>query len=424
MNSSPAPSSRPRVLLIDDDRDVHQAVAMILDRAGIDMLGAASPEEAHSLLERHRCDAILLDLNFTRGLTHGEEGFAALARLLGDDPNAAVVVITGHSGVRIAVAAMRAGAFDFVMKPWRNAELIERVQAAIAHRRRQDEISALQRAEGAQSEPPRLLGASAGIEQVRMLIRRIAPTNANVLVTGPPGSGRSLAGRALHYSSARAAGPLVEIEAVAAADPADTAAAADLARAADGTLLLRHAGMLDTAMQTRLAARLPQGVRVVATADSAAGLSASFRARIGTVEIGMPPLADRPGDALLLARHFARAAEERHGKPVRGFTADAEALIGTALWPDEVRGLASAVERAVVLGEGSPIGIGQLGIAPAPENAAPPQSAGPAALSLERSERSLIEAALKRHGFNISRAADDLGLSRAALYRRMAKHGL
>lgn len=423
MNSSSTSSSGPRILLIDDDRDVHQAVAVMLERAGIGVLGAASPEEAYSLLERHPVDAILLDLNFTRGKTHGEEGFAALARLLGDDPNAAIVVITGHSGVRIAVAAMRAGAFDFVMKPWRNADLIDRVQAAIAHRKRQDEIIALQRTDGAKIAPPRLLGASAGIEQVRDLIRRVAPTNANILVTGPAGSGRSLAGRAIHHSSARVVGELVEIEAVAAADLSDTAAAADLARAGGGTLLLRHADMLDASAQTRLMARLPADVRVVATADSSGALSAAFRARIGTVEIAMPPLARRGGDAMLLARHFARAAEERHGKPVRGFTAEAETLIASNVWADEVRGLESAVELAVVLGEGGPIGIEQLGIVPAAESS-PARTPAKPSLSLEQSERSLVEAALKRHGFNISRTADDLGLSRAALYRRMAKHGL
>lgn len=422
MNSPSPPSSAPRILLIDDDRDVHQAVAVMLERAGIGMMGAASPEEAYSLLERHRADAILLDLNFTRGRTHGEEGFGALARLLGDDPNAAIVVITGHSGVRIAVAAMRAGAFDFVMKPWRNADLIDRMRAAIAHRKRQDEIMALQRADGSLTDAPRLLGASTGIEQVRDLIRRVALTSANVLVSGPAGSGRSLAARAIHNSSARTVGELVEIEALAAADPGDAAAGADLARAVGGTLLLRHADMLNTSAQTRLTSRLPQDMRVIATAASTATLSPAFRARIGTVEITMPPLARRRGDALLLAQHFARAAEERHGKPVRAFTADAEALIAVTIWPDDVRGLASAVERAVVLSEGGPIGIEQLGIAPAAESAA--DAANVPGLSLEQSERLLVEAALKRHGFNISRAADDLGLSRAALYRRMAKHGL
>lgn len=421
MNTTLPSSSRPCVLLIDDDSDVHQAVAVLLGRAGIDMLGAPSPEDAYSLLERQRADAILLDLNFARGRTHGEEGFAALARLLGDDPNAAVVVITGHSGVRIAVAAMRAGAFDFVMKPWRNADLIERVQAAIAHRKRQDEIMALQRADGALPAPPRLLGSSAAIEHVRDLVRRIAPTSASVLVTGPAGSGRSLAGRAIHCSSARAVGEVVEIEALSASDPADVEAAAGLAQARDGTVLLRHADMLDTAAQVRLLSRLPADARVVATAESSATLSPPLRARIATVEIAMPPLAERPGDAVLLARHFARVAEERHGKPVRGFTGDAEALIAATVWPDEVRGLASAVERAVVLGDGEPIGIEQLGLVPVTrsDDEAPEKPR----LSLEQSERSLIEAALKRHGFNISHAAGDLGLSRAALYRRMAKYG-
>lgn len=421
--SSTTPDRSPRVLLIDDDRDVHKAVAVLFARAGIELVSAMQPDEAYSALELAPADAILLDLNFTRGRTHGEEGFAALARLLGDDPDAAVVVITGHSGIRIAVAAMQAGAIDFVMKPWRNEELLERVRAALAHRQRRREIAALRQHDGAPADPPRLLGASAAMERVRDLIRRVAPTSANVLVLGPAGSGRSLASRAIHHASARAAGECVMLDARAAADPRDEVAGADIARAASGTLLLRHVDRLNEVAQGRLLARLPADVRVVATADQAEAMLPALRARVGTVEIAMPPLAQRGGDALLLARHFARLAERRHGKPVLGFTPEAEVAIAVTPWSDEVRGLAQAVERAVVLGDGGPIGETDLAIGQ-PASDTPAEAVVAASLSLEDSERTLIAAALKRHGFNVSRAADDLGLSRAALYRRMAKHGL
>ena len=425
MNTTFDSSSPPRLMLIDDDLDVHQSVEILMRRAGIVFVGVASPEEAYSTLEFEAIDVVLLDLNFERGQTQGEEGFAALARILGDDPDTAVVVITGHSGVRIAVAAMRAGAFDFVMKPWRNDELLERVRAAVAHRQRRREIAALQgEATNERNQPLQILGASAGMEQVRQMVRRVAPTTVDVLIIGPAGSGRSLAARVIHAGSPLAARDFVPIEAEAAADPADMAAAADLERAHEGTLLLCHVDRLDGAAQTRLLARLGRDMRVIATAESAGSLSPALRARVGTIEIRVPALVERCEDAVLLARHFLRRAERQHARPAGGFTPEAEQLIAGTAWPDEVRGLAQAVERAVVLGEGHIIGPAELGLVRVSENAPTPIAPPPVVLSLEESEKALVAAALKRNGFNVSRAADDLGLSRAALYRRMAKHGL
>lgn len=425
MNSPQPMSNRPCVLLIDDDRDVHHAVAVVLDRAGVELASVINPEDAYSALELAPVDAILLDLNFTRGHTHGEEGFAALARLVSDDPDAAVIVITGHSGIRIAVAAMRAGAVDFVMKPWRNEELVERVRTAIAYRRRRREIAELQRSGGVPVDLPRLLGASEAIERVRDLIRRAAPTTANVLIAGPSGSGRSLCARAIHHASARATEPLVTLDARIAVDPRDETAAADLARASGGTLMLRHLDQLDDVAQGRLIDRLPADARIIATVQAVESLTPALRARVGTVEIAMPALDQRGGDAILLARHFARAAERRHGRPVLGFTPDAEIAIGATRWADDVRGLAQAVERAVVLGDGRPIDKEALGLGLPIVITSPDLGSAPNPnLNLEESERTLIGTALKQHGFNVSRAADELGLSRAALYRRMAKYGL
>lgn len=422
MNTSKPLSSPPRVLLIDDDRDVHQAAAVLLDRAGIAMTSVANPEEAHSALELEPADAILLDLNFTRGRTNGDEGFAALGRLLRDDPDAAVVVITGHSGIRIAVAAMQAGAIDFVMKPWRNEELLQRVRAAIAHRREREEVATRNREGCATTDPIRVLGGSDGIDQVRDLIRRVGPTNANVLVRGPAGSGRTLVAQAIHKASTRAASEIITLEARAAAEPRDETAGLDLERAASGILLVRHVDQLDELAQARLLLRLPAQARVVATATATEPLTPALLARIGTIEIAMPPLAERSGDALLLARHFARAAEMRHQRSIPGFTPEAEAAIASAHWADDVRGLAQAVERAVILSDGGPIDRRDLGLDVARKTA--DASSQAPILHLRQSERALIDAALKRHSFNVSFAAQELGLSRAALYRRMAKYGI
>ena len=410
-------------MLIDDDRDVHQSIAVLLRRAGLDFAGATSPDEAYSMLELEPAEVILLDLNFTRGQSQGEEGFAALARLLDDDPEATVVVITGHSGVRIAVAAMRAGAFDFVMKPWRNDELLERIHAAIAHRQRRREIAALVQSQPVTLDTPALLGSSAAMEQIRQLVRRVAPTTSDVLVTGPAGSGRSLIARTIHSGSPRANRAMVVIEATAAADPTDDLARAELARAKSGTVLLRHVDRLDTAGQTRLIARLDPDMRVIATAQSAQTLSPALRARAGTIELAVPSLAVRDDDAVLLARHFLRRAARQHGRPFEGLSLETEVVLKTTPWPDEVRGLEQAIERAVVLGDGGLIGPADLGLKPEGSDEQT-LAAQPVMLNLQQSERGLIEAALKRNGFNISHAAEELGLSRAALYRRMAKHGL
>jgi len=408
-----AVSSGSAILLIDDNPDVARAIALAFDCVGHSVDVASGPEDAFSMLARQRYDAILLDLNFSQGQTSGAEGFACLARIVAADPAAAVVVITAHSGIRIAVAAMQAGALDFVMKPWRNADLIARVEAAIA---RQARPMAATVANAATTH--RLLGDSSPIVAARDLIRRIAPTAASVLVVGPPGSGRSLVAELIHDGSPHADGAPITV------DARDEAAWARIEGAA-GTLILRDADQLDPVAQARLLDRLPTEARLIAIIENAGRLSPRLRARLGTILLPLPPIAARGADALLLARHFARAAAERHGKPVPPFTASAEALILGHHWPDEVRGLALAVERAILLDDDGVIDA----VALTPKlvqaiAAAAPAPAAPLDVSLSESERVMIEAALRQHHHNVSHAAAALGLSRQALYRRMTRYGL
>lgn len=403
---SPGRSSALSVLLIDDNASVAESIALAvrLGRHRIDC--ATGPEEALSRLAATRYDVILLDMNYGANRTDGAEGLALLARILADDAAASVVVITAHSGVRIAVEAMRAGARDFIMKPWRNADLLARIAAAAQPR-------APSAATPAPLEPARLLGDSPAIERLRALVRRIGPTEAGVVVTGPAGSGRGLTAAALHAASPHAAAPMPVI------DLRDDTAWGLLDSPA-GTLLLRHPDRLGEVAQARLLARIGPATRCIAIADDAAAILPALARRIATVEIAVPPLAAREGDALLLARHFARVAAARYGRPVPGFTAAAEARIVSGPWADEVRGLGAAVERAILLGEDDRIDATLL--APAPV-AAPAES--PAArFDLDENERAVIEAALREHRHNVSHAAAALGLSRGALYRRMARHGL
>lgn len=403
----PAASSGLSVLLIDDNASIAESIALAvrLGRHRIDC--AAGPEEALSRLAAARYDVILLDMNYGANRTDGAEGLALLARILSDDPGAAVVVITAYSGVRIAVEAMRAGARDFIMKPWRNADLLARIAAAAAPR------AVAAPAAPVPVEPARLLGESAAIERLRALVRRIGPTEAGVVVTGPAGSGRGLTAAALHAASPHAATamPVIDLRDDAAWEALDGSAR---------TLLLRHPDRLGEVAQARLLARVPPATRCIAIADDAGAILPALARRIATVEIAVPPLAAREGDTLLLARHFARIAAARYARPVPAFTAAAEARILSGPWADEVRGLGAAVERAILLGEGDRIDATLLGPAPVATVAETPA----ARFDLDENERAVIEAALLEHRHNVSHAAAALGLSRGALYRRMARHGL
>lgn len=393
------------ILLIDDNADVARAMDIACRIAGHQIEVATSPEEALSRLATGAFDAILLDLNFSPGQTDGREGMALLTRILATAPDARVVVITAHSGVRIAVAAMQAGACDFVMKPWRNAELIAKIETAMARTPKAAPPSPA----ASLPEPVHILGESAAIERVRAMVQRIGPTQASVAVTGPAGSGRALVASAMHGASGRGRAPVtVDLE--------DPQAWEKLA--SEGTLILRHADRLAPIIQGRLLEQLAPGARIVAILDSMDTLIAPLRARIATIEIAVPPLAKREGDALILARHFARIAALRHGRSAPRFTPAAEALLTRMTWPDEVRGLALAVERAVVLAEGD--AIEAAAIMPS----AAPSSAPPSHFDLADSEKAMIAAALREHRHNVTHAAAALGLTRGALYRRMERYGL
>ncbi|MDP1028438.1 response regulator [Sphingomonas sp. KR1UV-12] len=391
---------------MDDNPAVAQAMGIAFRLAGHGLDTAGGAEEAYSCLAARRYDAILLDMNFTAGRADGEEGLACLARIVADDPGACVVVITAHSGIRIAVAAMQAGARDFLMKPWRNAELIAKVEAAMAR-------GGAAPAGDASEEPARLLGESAAMQRLRDLVRRVGPTPAGVTVTGPPGSGRGLTASAIHAASQGAGEPPLRV------DLRDDAAWAPLA-GARGTAILRHPDRLDAVAQARLLDRLPAALRCIAIADDCAPLSPALRRRLATVEVAVPPLAARDDDAVLLARHFARTAAARFGRAAVRLTPAAEAAVRATRWADEVRGLALAIERAVLLADQAVIDAAALAL----PVAAPLPVAAEIDFDLTGAERTMIEAALREHRHNVTHAAAALGLSRGALYRRMARYEL
>ncbi len=431
--------SRPAtVLFIDDDPDVRISAELLLRRRGMRMLSAQDETEAWSVLAAERVDVILLDMNFAPRATTGDEGLGLLKDILRRDPTAAVVVVTGHSGVNIAVASIRAGARDFIMKPWSNERLASAVEEALGARDQGPERGA---ALADPAEDAVILGADACMARLRDQVARAATLFAPVLIRGEAGAGKSLAARAIHRAAGHADRPFVVADlAGAPAHPADEAAfiharlepAFHAARGGD--LVLDEVGALTASLQGQLIGLLdtlgPPGAasaRVIATTALARERPGALRPdllfRLDTLEIEVAPLRGRTGDIALLADHFARLYARLYSRPQRRLSEAALERLALSAWPDNVRALRRMMERVVILTDVDPIGPAELHAAGSGAAPATAEAEGTAP-TLARSERALIEAALKRHGFNVTHAAQDLGLSRASLYRRMAKHDL
>ena len=394
------------ILLIDDRPEVASAMEIAFRMAGHSLTVVHEPEEAFSQLARSRFDGIVLDLNFTPGKSDGKEGLACLARIMADDPAACVVVLTAHGGVRMAVAAMQAGARDFAVKPWNNVDLIGKVEAAVA---REPTVPAAGATAAERTMPPaRILGESAPIEELRQLIRRVGPTMAGVAITGPSGAGRMLSALAVHAASADAQNMPLRID-------LREEGALDAIGDASGSVILRY--------PDRLAAKLSENIRPIAIVDRPDALTPALRRRIATIEFAVPPLAQRRADIPILARHFVTDAAIRFGRAIPRITEAAETALREADWPGEVRGLAAEMERAVLLCDDGTIDTAALSIGTPVAASAPAENNAPS-FDLDRTEKAMIAAALAEHHHNVSHAAKALGLSRGALYRRMERHGL
>jgi len=457
-----------RCLVVDDDPDILLSARLLLR----DMFAAVEtfqePEAALAAMTGDTPDVVLLDANFGRGATNAAEGFHWLGEILKRDPEAVVVMITAHAGIHIAVDAMKRGATDFVSKPWSNERLLATVRTAAALRNSRAEATSERRraaavtAPAAGSETP-LLGRSPAIARVYSLIERAAPTEANVLILGENGTGKELVAREIHRRSRRADQVLVSVDLGAVAENlfeselfghvkgAFTDARGDrigrLQAAHGGTLFLDEVGNLPLHLQPKLLTALEQrqvipvgankpvpiDIRVIAATNlppERLGDESLFRQdllfRLNTVEIELPPLRDRREDVMLLIEHYVAFYAKKYSKPVRAIPPDVVAALTAHDWPGNVRALRHAAERAVILGGEGSLTADDFSLArtTAPKLTA---SAAPAPLddlNLERAEKHMVEAALKKHAYNISLAAAELGLTRASLYRRMEKHGL
>ncbi|MEN3747882.1 sigma-54 dependent transcriptional regulator [Sphingomonas sp. HF-S3] len=458
-------------IVIDDDEDILLAARLLLKRLFAQVVTARSPEEAIAAMAGREPDVLLLDANFARGATDAKEGLAWLDRLLAADPDMVVVMITAHAGIQLAVEAMKRGATDFVAKPWSNERLLATVRTAATLRRSRDTVrterAKLVVASAAPGDPFPLLGDSPAMARVHSLIQRAGPTEANVLVLGENGTGKELVARALHRHSRRAdqamltvdlgavSQDLIDSELFGHVKGAFTDARADRigrVQAADrGTLFLDEVGNLPLHLQPKLLTVLeqrrvtpvganrsvPVDIRVIAATNlSHARLTdeSVFRQdllfRLNTVEILLPPLRERREDVPMLVAHFLDLYARRYERDVPRVADGAMRALVAHDWPGNVRALRHAVERAVILGRGAQLDSEDFSLSAASAPTPPRlsrEAVVPAAaedLNLDRVERRLVESALLKHGYNISLAASELGLSRAALYRRMEKHGL
>jgi DNA-binding NtrC family response regulator len=450
-------------VVVDDDPDIALAARLALRGMFERVETLDSPAELINLMKSESPDAVLLDLNFGRGKTDGREGLDYLSRIIAIDPDAAVVIITAHGGVSIAVEAIKAGASDFVAKPWSNERLEATVRSAAALRRsRIDTRMERGRAsELAQAPDTPLLGKSPAMERVRTLIERAAPTDANVLILGENGTGKEIVAREIHRLSRRSDRPMVSIDLGATSETlfeselfghakgAFTGAAGErigrLKAADKSTLFLDEIGNLPLHLQPKLLTALEQrevvpvgankpiaiDVRVIAATNVTPDQLSDekrFRQdllfRLNTIEIELPPLRQRREDISLLLDHYLRLYERKYDKPERQLPPSVLEALVEHDWPGNVRALRHAAERAVIMAEGERYRTDDFPL-PRRAPAAPTVAPTPAeTFNLDQLEKQMIERALRMHHFNISLAASELGLSRGALYRRMEKHGL
>jgi len=448
----------PTILIADDQPDVLEALRLLVKGEGYQAEAVNSPAAAIDAVESRDFDAVLMDLNYTRDTTSGEEGLELLNRIQSLDSTLPVIVMTAWGSVELAVEAMRRGARDFIQKPWDNARLtaILKTQIELGHALKKGmRLEAENRALRAERFP-QLIAESAAMRPVLEVIARIGPSDANVLITGENGTGKGLVAQTLHSVSRRSARPLVTVNTGGLAEGifeselfghvkgAFTDARSDrvgrFEMAEGGTLFLDEIANLSMNLQAKLLRTIETGdfervgssktrrvdVRIFSATNAdlhAAVAEGRFRQdllfRLNTIEIRLPALRERREDIPLLAAHFLRQHAEHYRKAITGFEEGAMKALLAHTWPGNVRELDHAVERAVLMTQSDAIRAADLALRSGREG--PPRLEE---MSLEDVEALLIKKALARFDGNVSHAANALGLSRSALYRRLQRYGL
>ncbi|MDN5215274.1 sigma-54 dependent transcriptional regulator [Fulvivirgaceae bacterium BMA12] len=452
-----------KILIIDDNEDVLLAAKLLLKKHAHDVIIEKNPKKIPFLMNNDTYDVILLDMNYSQDITSGKEGFFWLEKILEIDPSAVVILITAFGDVEMAVKALKVGATDFVLKPWQNEKLLATISSAIKLKKSYKEVDKLKQAkkllESDMNQPFKdIIGVSDAMKNVFSVIDKVAKTDANVLILGENGTGKELIARALHQKSIRKDNVFVGVDMGAITETlfeselfghkkgAFTDAKDDRAGrfevANKGTLFLDEIGNLSMPLQSKLLTVLqnrevtrigsnkntPVDIRLICATNMPLHdmvQENTFRQdllyRMNTVELKLPPLRDRLEDIPLLADHFMKTYCHKYRKQIKKIAAATLKKLQKYSWPGNIRELQHAIERAVIMGEGSVLNPDDFFFLSEKADAKKDMSEN---YNLDEVEKVVIQRAINKHSGNISKAAKELGLTRASLYRRLEKHGL
>jgi len=451
-----------KVLLVDDNPAILAALAQLLESEVEKVIGIKSPELIPGILETQEVDVVIMDMNFSKGTTDGKEGLAWLRRILQSDPDAVVVMITAYGEMDLAIEAMKCGATDFISKPWDNEKLVATVRSGIMLKESRKEVRQLKTkqdhlSQTIESGQEKLYGRSQEMRVVMETIRKVAPSDSNVLVLGENGTGKELIAREIHNASDRSgevfvhvdlgsiSQSLFESELFGHTKGAFTDARSDkpgrIEIASGGSLFLDEIGNLQPEMQTKLLnvlqnreiyrigsnKPLPSDFRLISATNqdlremiSQKQFREDLYYRINTIEITSPPLRERGEDIIDLAHHFLEKYVQKHKKPGLVFSSKSVDVIQSHRWPGNVRQLQHCMERAVLLTEGRKIEPGDI-FPEAHENTLSHETLRP---TLAELELITIRESIRRNGGNLSKAARELGVARSTLYNKMKTYGI
>lgn len=447
--------------MVDDDEDVLLAAKMLLKKQNHHVIIEKNPNKIPFLLNNDTYDVILLDMNFSKDITSGKEGFHWLEQILAFDSSTVVIMITAFGDVEMAVRALKLGATDFILKPWQNEKLVATISTAIKLKQSYNEVDKLKKAKEMLEEQigkpfGDIIGQSAAINDVFTLIDKVAKTDANVLILGENGTGKELIARAIHQRSLRKNNSFVAVDMGAITETlfeselfghkkgAFTDAREDrpgrFELANGGTLFLDEIGNLSMSLQSKLLSALqsrqvtrvgsnqatPVDIRLVCATNMPLHQmvkEGTFRQdllyRINTVEINVPPLCDRVEDIPPLVQHFLNYYSKKYHKQVTSVASTAMDKLKRYAWPGNIRELQHALERAVIMTDSATLQESDFLFSRSLTSTSNLDT-----LNLDEVERAAIVKAMQMHNGNISKAADELGLTRASLYRRMEKYGI
>lgn len=453
--------TKGKILIVDDNEDVLFALNLLLEPYVEKIKVTTQPARIEHFMNTFEPDVVLLDMNFSRDAISGQEGFDCLELILKLDPQAIVLFMTAYADTDKAVRAIKAGAIDFIPKPWEKEKLLATLSSAIKLRQSRREVKQLQEKVVALSnhhdDNPCIIGCSQSMQEVMDTINKLAHTDANILILGENGTGKDLIARALHHDSPRKELPFINIDLGSipenlfeselfghekgAFTDAKKGKAGRIEVASSGTLFLDEIGNLSLPMQAKLLTAIEKrqimrlgstqpidiDVRLICATNAQirdmiddGNFRQDLLYRINTIELHIPPLRERGEDVLLLADFFLQRYAHKYKKPVNGLNREAKQKLMRYHWPGNVRELQHAIERAIILSDSTQLKPDNFMLQPQ----AAKRSVDDEILNLEQLERCAIERAMKRSEGNLSRAAEHLGITRYSLYRKLEKLGL